>query len=88
MFVGHYWAIDTFSTIKRLLEPVFRLSNPILVGPDELVQLDDLLLLIVHLHFVVELAKHLLLSVEARHLFSQRGAEHFINHFGHRLNLI
>ena len=49
-----------------------------------MVQLNNLLLLIIHLKLIVELSQHLLLAVEAGHLLSKLCAEHFVYHFAHR----
>ena len=49
-----------------------------------MIKLDNLLLLIIHLKLIVELSQHLLLAVEAGHLLSKLGAEHFVYHFAHR----
>ena len=88
MLVSHDWTIDSFLAVQRFVQAIFRLGDSVLVRLDELVQLNDLLLLVVHLEFVVELAKHLLLPVEAGHLLSQRRAEHFVDHFGHRRSIL
>ena len=76
MFVCHQGAIALLRA--SIVEPLLRQGDLVRIGLDQSVQFDDLLLLIVHFQFVVELAEHLLLAVEAGHLFSQCCAEHFV----------
>ena len=81
MFICHDSAVDPRLTV--IVKTFLTHGHPVRVTLDEIIQFDDLLLLVVHFKFVVELTEHLLLPVEPSHLLSQLSAEHFVYHFAH-----
>ena len=87
MFIRHQRTVNS-RLFTVIVETILRHCDFILVGLDKLVKLDYFLLLVVHFELVIELSQHLLLAVKARHLFSQRCAEHLVYHFSHGLLIL
>ena len=57
-----------------------------MIRGDKFIKLNYLGVVIFHLQFVVQLAKHLLLSVESSHLLRKLRTEDFVYHIAHVVN--